>query len=62
MVFILREHDSDRILPGFAINSAGIKKIYWCSNYQDYARVELINKEFHLTTPYDMLELNTVHE
>lgn len=58
MIFILREHDSDRILPGFAINSAGIKQIIHNSlqdQYEDYSRIEVRLQDDEAVVKYKFL-------
>ena len=62
MIFILRERISDRILPGFAINSAGIRQLIINSlkdQYADYSRIDvkLQTSEACVLYPY----IDTIH-
>jgi hypothetical protein len=54
------QDNAKRLKQLFEIAGFWSHKIYWAGPI-DYTRVELIDKEFHLTAPKNMVELNTVN-
>jgi hypothetical protein len=59
MIFILRERIGDRILPGFAINSAGIRQLIHNSleyQYADYSRIDVKLQNSEAAVLYSYLD------
>jgi hypothetical protein len=58
MIFIVRDHNSDQILDGYAVNSAGIKQIIRNSlnyQYEEYDSIEVRLQDGEAVVKYKFL-------